>query len=78
MLACCTPAPPAAKAMTHTLPARWKDCVPRNISIGHWGALHEREILCDDPLIAFSGNIQGRMFERLVPKAACWLRLRTI
>ncbi len=32
------------------------------------GHVHKREILCDDPLIAFSGNIQGRYISETGPK----------
>jgi DNA repair exonuclease SbcCD nuclease subunit len=36
------------------------------------GHIHQREILCDDPFIAFSGNLQGRHIRETGPKG-CFL-----
>jgi exonuclease SbcD len=46
----------------------------RNKGYDYWalGHIHQREILCSEPLIAFSGNLQGRHIRETGPKG-CWL-----
>jgi len=42
----------------------------RRLGYDYWalGHVHKKEILCDDPLILFSGNIQGRHIRETGPK----------
>lgn len=46
----------------------------RNKGYDYWalGHIHQREILCEEPLIAFSGNLQGRHIRETGPKG-CYL-----
>ncbi|EDL62308.1 metallophosphoesterase family protein [Gimesia maris] len=52
---------------------RYAPCTLEDLKIhnyDYWalGHIHKREILCEDPLIAFSGNIQGRHIRETGPK----------
>ncbi len=49
-------------------PCSLEDLKAHNYDYWALGHIHNREILCEDPLIAFSGNIQGRHIRETGPK----------
>lgn len=49
-------------------PCTLEDLKTHNYDYWALGHIHQREILCEDPLIAFSGNIQGRHIRETGPK----------
>ncbi len=49
-------------------PCSLEDLKAQNYDYWALGHIHKREILCEEPLIAFSGNIQGRHIRETGPK----------
>lgn len=49
-------------------PCTLEDLKAHNYDYWALGHIHNREIMCEDPLIAFSGNIQGRHIRETGPK----------
>ncbi len=58
----------ARMAMSVMLLVRLMDCDQEITGIGRVGHVHTGEQLCDDPIIAFPGNLQGRHIREAGPK----------
>lgn len=51
-------------------PCNLSDLIERNYDYWALGHVHTREVLCQAPFVAFSGNIQGRHIRETGPKGA--------